>query len=118
MDSAEREKLKRTALELLALAEPSRHSPGFGSLRWGNSYYTFTASQARIVAMLFQAYLEQVPDVRQETLLAAAGSEGRKIANLFRDHPCWNVLIVPGPLKGLFRLQPPPESANPPEKRP
>lgn len=97
-------RLLALARELLHLAAPCRHGPGFACCWWYGTYYTFTASQARVVAVLWEAWEHGTPDVRQETLLEAAGSEGR-LAALFQRHPAWGVAIVPGPLKGLFRLE-------------
>lgn len=107
----------RQLRELLALAlslvNPARHARDFASVNWYGAYYTFTAAQARVVAELWAAWENGTPDVRQETLLEAAGSESRKLAYLFRDHPAWGVLIVPGPVRGLYRLGPPPEKPTP-----
>ena len=97
-------RLLALARELLALAAPARHGPGFGCAWWFGTYYTFTAAQARVVAVLWAAWENGTPDVRQELLLEAAGSEGGRLAHVFRRHPAWGSLIVPGPSKGLFRL--------------
>lgn len=109
--------LTALARQLLALAAPARHGPGFGCVSWFGTYYTFTASQARVIAVLWEAWTNGTPDVRQETLLEAAGSDCGKVARLFRSHPAWGTMIQPGPLKGLYRLVEP-SSPNGPETTP
>jgi hypothetical protein len=106
------ERLLALARELLHLAAAARHGPDFASCWWFGAYYTFTASQARAVAVLWAAWENGTPDVRQETLLESAGSESSRLDNLFRRHPAWGTMIVPGPQKGLFRLNEEPASEN------
>lgn len=106
--------LRRLARELLHLAAQARHGPGFSCCWWYGAYHTFTASQARAVAVLWEAWENDTPDVRQELLLDAAGSESRRLDNLFRGHAAWGTMIVVGPLRGLFRLAGPPSPGNPP----
>ena len=110
-DRLQKRQLYDLLVAALALTNPARHSRDFASVNWYGTYYTFTAAQARVVAALWEAWQNGTPDVRQETLLDEAGSESRKLANLFRDHPAWGVLIVPGAARGLYRLVSPPESS-------
>lgn len=90
-------------------AEPARHSQDFASVVWFGTYYVFTASQARVVAELWAAWRNGTPDVRQDYLLEAAGSESRRLDNLFRGHPAWGAMIQRGPVRGVYRLVEPVE---------
>lgn len=83
---------------------PRRHGPGFSSVLWDGTHYVFTASQARVVAVLWDAHQDGTPEVRQELLLEAAGSDAGRVLDLFRDHPAWGHFVVPGVAKGTFRL--------------
>lgn len=102
------------ARQLLAAVAPCRHGPGFGCCWWWGTYYTFSAAQARVVGILWDAWLNDTPDVRQEVLLEAVGCESRRLDNLFRNHPAWGAMIVQGAAKGLYRLNDPTQSTNNP----
>jgi hypothetical protein len=63
------------------------------------------------VEVLWKAWENGTPDVRQETLLEAADVSASRLQHLFRTkdkkhHPAWGVMIVPNPegVKGLYRL--------------
>ena len=81
-----------------------RHSSDFRSVNWYGQRYTFSAGQAAVVRLLWEAWQNDTPEVGQETLLDGAGSEGSKIADLFRDHPAWGQFVVPGGSRGTYRL--------------
>ncbi len=85
----------------------ARHGPDFRSVRWFGQSYQFSPAQAAIVRLLWTAWENDTPEVGQETLLAAAGSEGHRVKDLFKAdggmHPAWTKMIIPGP-KGTFRL--------------
>ena len=106
---------RRRMLELLtdviSLLLPCRHGPDFASVVWYGVRYSFTGAQARAVRVLWEAWLNGTPDVRQETLLDAAGSEGR-VRSLFQGHPAFGKMIVAGAVKGLFRLAAPSEGTQ------
>ena len=121
MDRADVDRQRALAAlrEALAALAPCRHSRDFSAVTWHGQFFNFTASQAKIVALLWEAWLNGTPDLRQETLLDAAGSETKRLVHLFKDHPAWGTLIVPGGGKGLFRLAEPPApepAPNPPER--
>lgn len=88
-------------------AKGPKHSKDFRSVNWFGSSYTFTAAQAAAVKLLWEAWEEGVPELSQETLLEASGSEANKLADVFRDHPAWNSLIVAGSSRGAYRLAEP-----------
>ncbi len=89
---------------LMHKLRPRRHGPGFSSVLWDGERYVFSASQAAVIELLWDAMENDTYEVRQELLLEAAGSESEKLANLFRDHSSWGVLVVPGSARGTFRL--------------
>lgn len=83
------------------------YSPDCRSVRWFGSDYSFTPTQAAIVAELLRAWKQGTPDVGHETLLQKAGAETQRLADLFRNHLAWRTMIVPGSTKGTSRLQKP-----------
>lgn len=85
---------------------PDRHSADFTSVLWHGTQYRFTACQGHIVHLLWDAFENGTPDVRQEALLDAAGSESANIIHLFKDHPAWGALIT-SRSKGTYRLRSP-----------
>ncbi len=95
-------------------ASSSSHSRDFASVNWRGTVYTFTPTQRLVVAALWQAREDGHPFMSQEALLDAAESDGRKLRDVFRNHPAWNVMIVQGlaaggPL-GTYRLAPEPSA--------
>jgi hypothetical protein len=89
--------------------KPSRdsgHSRGFRTVKWFGTDYSFTANQAVVVKLLWEAWENGTPDVGQEDLRTEADIESQ-LRHLFRDHPAWNRMIGPGKTKGTIRLHPP-----------
>lgn len=95
-------------LDHLAIAQPAqpeaRHSPDYRSVVWYGRAYAFTATQAAIVSLLWEAWAQGTPDVGVEHLLLAAGADTKRLTHLFRGHPARNVMIGPGVTKGTVRL--------------
>jgi hypothetical protein len=85
-------------------ARRAQHSPDFRSYTWGQERYSFTPGQAAVVRVLQEAKDNGTPDVGQDTLMEAAGSEGSRLRDLFKAHPAWGNLIVRGDGKGTLRL--------------
>jgi len=81
-----------------------RASPGFRSVRWRGQRYTFSSRQAQAVQILHEAHQSGTPDVGQDHILEEVESRGRRLRDLFKDHPAWKRLIVRGKGKGTFRL--------------
>ena len=100
------------AITTQSASELVSHSTDFRSVRWGENNYSFTANQAPVVRLLYKNWMNRTPDVADETLLMAADHEAppERLNVLFRDHPAWNTLIVPGGSKGAHRLADPPEN--------
>jgi hypothetical protein len=85
-----------------------RHSPDFRSVFARGKSFSFSPAQASIVKQLWDALENDTPAVGQELLLEAAGSESKRLRDLFRKgdgtmHAAWGILIVPD-TKGTFRL--------------
>ncbi len=87
--------------------DPCRHSADFRSVHWFNTDYTFTSSQAAVVGVLWIAWENGTPDVGQETILAEAKLDTKRLPDLFKGHRAWGTMIVSGETKGAFRLQKP-----------
>jgi hypothetical protein len=71
--------------------------PGFASVDWYGTVYTFTPKQRAVVAALWQAWESGDLYVAEPTLLRIADSCSDRIRDLFRRHPAWNTMIVTGP---------------------
>jgi hypothetical protein len=95
-----------------------RHLSDFQIVYWpGKGRFVFSDKQREAVRLLWQAWEEGLPGVKERTLLEAAGSSGERLYDLFRRSPAWNTLIVKGE-GGTFRLADLPEGedeAEPPE---
>ncbi len=46
------------------------------------------------VRVLWEAWENGTPDVGQDAILEAAGSDGARLRDLFKNHPGWGTLIV------------------------
>jgi hypothetical protein len=84
------------------------HSEDFRSVRWYGTDYTFTATQAACIKVLWEAWEHGTPELGQAFILDAAGSESGRLRDVFEKgkHPAWNKLIVSS-RKGVFRLSEP-----------
>lgn len=92
----------------LASISPARHSIDFASVDWFGTPYGFSSIQRHIVQMLWEAWENATPDVGQDTLLSAVGSDSSRMAHIFKGHPAFGVMIVPSPgVRGAYRLQEP-----------
>lgn len=91
----------------LAQRPDCRHSQDFRSVVWQGASYSLTALQAAVVAILWRGWEKGTPDVGQETLLQAVGSEDRRLDSLFKRSPAFGKMIVQGDTKGTFRLSDP-----------
>ena len=92
----------------MAIPPLAQHGPDFCCVVWNGVEHTFTATQAAIVEMLWEALANGTPDVRASTLLIHAGSKLQqdRIDPLFFRHPAWKTMIVRGKRRGTYRLDP------------
>lgn len=99
-----RERLLQTMRIVQPKSDAARHSPDYRSVHWHGQDYIFTPTQAAVVRLLWESWEDGNGDVGQETLLEAAGSESKRLRDLFKDHPAWgNVIRSCG--KGIFSLE-------------
>jgi len=82
----------------------ANHAPDFRSVNWFGEQYSFTATQAACLKVLWNAWQNQTPEVGGETLLEQSGSEGNRVRDIFKNHSAWNTMILSGNTKGTFRL--------------
>lgn len=80
-------------------------SPGFRSACIGGREYSFTKMQAKAMECLWIAYQQGAPDVPTEAILETLDTTQTRLRDLFREHPAWNTVLVPGRTKGTFRLK-------------
>lgn len=106
-------KIERSTEDLTMLTDDGtgnvRYSTDFRSVRWFRETYSFTASQAPVVELLYKNWKAGTPDVGDETLLSAVDPEAppARLSTLFRKHPAWGNMIVAGGSKGSRRLAEP-----------
>lgn len=75
---------------------PVRHGPDYRSVYWfGTAHPPFTALQAAVVKILWEAWENGTPDVGDAYLLEEAGSAASagSVANVFQGHPAWTTMI-------------------------
>ena len=90
-----------------------RHSPDFRLVSWpGLGSFVFSPKQALAVRELWAAEEGGNPEVPERQLLAAADSDGDRLADLFKRSPAWGVLVLRGARPGTFRLPEPPGEAE------
>lgn len=79
-------------------------SDDFHSVRWFGVEHTFSAQQAAVVKILYQHWERGTPEIGGDYL--AETVECCRIPDLFKNHPAWNTMIVPGERRGNYRLKP------------
>ena len=89
------------------------HSPDFHSVNWFGTEYTFTPNQAACVKLLWEAWDQGTPEVGGDYLIETADiqSSSKRMDTVFREHPAWATMIVPGEKKGNYRLAKPGHNA-------
>jgi hypothetical protein len=84
--------------------ENFRPGPDFRTIFWNGQDYTLTSTQADIVRILYECYLNKTPGVGEQHLLTATGSNATRLRDIFRTRDdIWGKLIIPS-AKGIFRL--------------
>lgn len=94
----------RFTTKLIRKGEPCRAGPGFTSVIWYGEEYQFNAVQSHVIRLLWRAWRRGTPQVRQEFIMEAVGSE-TKVSDIFKDHPAWNTMIVIGSSRGSYQLK-------------
>ena len=90
-------------LETSQQVEEFRHSTDYASVIWRRHEYQFNKNQATCVRLLHEAWVEGTPYLSGHTLLSEI--EGAvKMSGLYRRHPAWKRLIVPGERQMTYRL--------------
>src|SRR5262249_52852577 len=97
--------VQAAAVDLVENA-PARHSVDFRTVTWFGKEYRFTPTQAHCVKVLWEAWQNGTPDVGQETILEEAGSDSKRLQDLFKNHKTWRELITTVQ-KGSYRLNVP-----------
>lgn len=91
------------------------HSEHFDSVNWYGIPYSFNAKQAAVVKTLWEAWEAGRPSVLDVDLIAAAGSDGSRVRDIFKSgrilHPAWGTMIVKD--GQTHRKLSPPETGEP-----
>jgi len=82
----------------------ARHSLDFRSVHWFGTDYSFTPNQAAAVKILWEHWENGTPEVGGDTLATNIESAARRARDIFKGHPAYNTMIIPGKTKGTFRL--------------
>jgi hypothetical protein len=84
-----------------------KHSADFSHVHWpdGRDFY-FTQTQAACVKLLWEAWENGTPVLHQKSVLThtEVDSESEQLKDVFKDSRAWGTIIVPGPLRGTYRL--------------
>jgi len=80
------------------------HSADFHSTNWYGRIFTFGPTQAAAFKLFWEAWEVGSPELGGTFVIENCGAKSTKLADVFRDHPAWGVLILPGATKGNFRL--------------
>lgn len=79
------------------------HTSDYQLVRWKEYSWNFSPKQRVVIRLLWEAWEKGAPEVPQRTLLDAAESECDSLAELFKKHPAWGVLVTrAGPT--IYRL--------------
>ena len=81
-----------------------QHSPDYASVNWLGQQYQFNKKQATCVRLLHEAWFEGTPYLSGHHLLSEILSASR-MSDIFKRHPAWNSLIVPGARKATYGLK-------------
>jgi hypothetical protein len=92
-----------TEEQLEAASRGIRYDGDFSNVKWGETAFVFSKKQRRVVGALVAAWREH-GEVHQAGLLDAADSDSQRLRDLFRDHPAWGTMIIPGDEVGTYRL--------------
>lgn len=68
-------------------------APDYRQVRIGQEAYRFTPKQAEAIRVMHEAHRLGTAQLSQHHILAAAKSDQKRLAHLFRDHPAWGTLI-------------------------
>lgn len=90
-----------------AAAAGWRAGIGYRSVKAGAVTYSFTAQQGRAVELLWREWEAGTPDVPDEDLLRACGTDATRLNDVFRGCTAWGRWIVEGGSRGTHRLADP-----------
>lgn len=98
-----------------ASGEEPKHLSDFRTVYWpGLGQFTFSTTQAGVIKQLWEAMVDGTWEVSQRTLLSRAGSQSDRLVDLFKGHPAWRALILPGAVAGNYRFPPMPAGEDEP----
>ena len=84
---------------------PFTHTADYSEVTLNGETYLFTGFvQREVIRFLHEAVNNDRPWQPGKAVLYEAGSTNAKMINLFRDHPCWGILIESN-RRGLYRLK-------------
>lgn len=83
------------------------HSEDFTTLVWRGETFHFSKAQSRVIARLWQAWINGTPSVSTSMLLEVAGSSGTRLRDVFKGHPAWGTVIVKDGARGSVQMPDP-----------
>jgi hypothetical protein len=82
------------------VSEHCRHGPDYRDCTWNGVRYTFSATQAACIKVLWEASDNGTPEVGESTVLEMAGSTASKLRDVFKSgktlHLAWGNMVLPG----------------------
>lgn len=88
----------------LKAEKASPFGPDFRCANVGGKEYSFRDSQAVCMRILYEAWKNHTPEVGADYILETIGYSYKRLSDLFKGHPAWGTLIVPGHTRGTYRL--------------
>ena len=108
--TTESEQERRTKRNLSMI----EHNDSFNCVTWGNKEFVFkSGAPADCFRVMFNAWFIGKRWMDQKEILAMAETDGERLRDKFRDHPAWNLMIIPHPkTQGIFGLADPPSDSS------
>jgi hypothetical protein len=86
------------------------HDDNFTIVEWFGVRYTFSATRAACIEVLWDGWEKGKP-MRESDVLEKAGSDSKYLRYVFKGHPAWNTMIVVK--NGICNLVKPSQPTNP-----
>ncbi|MBT4868412.1 MAG: hypothetical protein HON53_25160 [Planctomycetaceae bacterium] len=80
------------------------HGPDFRSVIWNSKSFSFTRLQSRAVALLWEAWDNDTPEVGEDHIVGSLQIEDQALRDVFSNHKAWGTMIVAGETEGSYRL--------------
>jgi hypothetical protein len=81
------------------------HADDFSTATWLGKHYEFNFAQSQAVHLLWEAYEADSPSVNGAVLIENIETGSDRVSGVFKHHPAWGTMIVPGERRNTWRLR-------------